>query len=358
MSMLKKWMSAQCSYEIQDDGSIITDGTVHNKITGTAMGGILGVSPFSTPFQMACSLLGLGREDIGDKPAVKAGKVLETTVIDFAKENWADVTFIPAKSLFEERTGDHDTWESDFEDTVFAGHVDGMAFGPDRAVCVLEVKTSSNLESWENGVPEYYQLQVGLYNRFMAQQDHAYVLLGIMNPEALRDPRSWVPSTENVALFRMDIDQQAMDEKLAQAKAWYDEYILNNRTPPYDPTNARDVELFNHLRGITVDLSFIQDDLDRIAELDAELDAVDKETKAIRDEREDLRNKVKDYMLSHNLILIESTTGGFKGVISESVRRSISADLLEKDGIDPEPYTVRSVSKSFSVKKNKEIKVE
>ena len=61
--MARKYLAPTCSYEISD-GTIRTDGSVHNKVTGTSMAGILGLSPWSSPFQVACALLGLGREDI------------------------------------------------------------------------------------------------------------------------------------------------------------------------------------------------------------------------------------------------------------------------------------------------------
>ena len=340
----------QCSYEV-DGRRIVTDKSVAHKVTGTSMGGILKVSPWSTPFQVACNLLGLAREDISGKPSVEAGKILEPVVISYADENYSKHgQFLPANIVFGERTGDHDTWASDFEDEVFAGHVDGAVIKDDGSDYILEIKTSSNLDSWVDGVPSYYYWQVALYNEFLSKKDKAYVVLGIMDDFARRNPYCWMPTPRNVVMYEMSIDRKSVQTVLEKVREWYAEFILNGVTPEYDPENPGDVEMYNHL----VNLAQTQDEVkDKLKEYNGLLMRIDETESTIQAQyarRDQLKDELKDYLVSHNLNSLE-IDGGIKGVITQSTRKTISKNLLMEAGIDPDQYSTETVSKSFTIKR-------
>ena len=55
--MSRKWVAPKCKYEMKGD-YVQTDGTYREKISGTSMGGIMGVSPYATPFTTTAKLLG------------------------------------------------------------------------------------------------------------------------------------------------------------------------------------------------------------------------------------------------------------------------------------------------------------
>lgn len=112
--------SPKCTFTV-DGAHIVSDGSVRNKVTGTSMAGILGCSPFSSPFQIACALLGVCRENLDGKPAIETGKVLEPVIIDYLGRTYPDKGFfLPAEDVYEKRAGDHDSWESDFKDDVLS----------------------------------------------------------------------------------------------------------------------------------------------------------------------------------------------------------------------------------------------
>ena len=235
----RKYKEPKCSFSLEDC-CVKTDNSVHNKVTGTAMAGILGMSPFNTPFQQACALLGVCREDLDGKPAIEIGKALEEKIIEYVGERYPEYgMFVPCKDLpeIEKRKGDHDTWGSDFDDETFGGHVDGMVYDQDLNEYILEIKTTSNYKSWENGVPDYYKLQVELYNHFMTKKDKAYVAVALVNGVTKATVSDWEPNDDNVFLFQMPIDDAKFEETLAKVKDWYETYILKGITPPYDPQN-------------------------------------------------------------------------------------------------------------------------
>ena len=337
------------------DGPIIRlePGSEVHKVSGTSMAGILGVSPWSTPFQVACNLMGLGQEDISDKPAVKVGIALEGRIIDYADKVYSNQfgMFQSAEEAFEKRVGDHDAWTSDFEDDYFAGHVDGIVMADDGTDYILEVKTSGNMESWLEGVPMYYYLQVALYNHFITKQDKAYVVLGIVNENTYRDYNSWIPNKETVTIWPLEIDQEAFEATLDEVREWYDKYVLQGMTPPYDPENDGDVELYNHLVNIASDYSDMQELVDYYKKVCDEIDAREADIKDKYDLREDLKARLKDYMDANDLKSIDAAeTEGVRMVLSGQTRSSWDEAAMVRDGIDVDKYKKTKLVKTCSLK--------
>lgn len=331
-----------------------TDGSVRDKITGTMIGAILGKSPFSSPFRVACDLLGVGREDLDGKSEVEIGKYLEPILIDYCAERYSDIgAFVKAEEVFGKRSGDHSTWPSDWDDPLFAGHLDGVVVRDDGNY-VLEVKTTGNIEAWENGVPENYLLQVALYNHFMYQKDKAYVILGLVGDEDRKDITKWVSTDDNTMLFEVEMDPEAITEAMNAVTEWYADYIAKDRTPDLDQTNPRDMEFWSHLKAISSTDTEIQDNLDLLETLSADLDAKIAEIKPLKEQVEELEKKIKEYMVTSKKMELVTTTGAMRGVLTRSVRTSIDRKKLVLAGIDPEPYTVRTEVNSFSFKKTKD----
>lgn len=327
-------------------------GSELHKVSGTSMGGILGVSPWSTPFQVACNLLGLGQEDISDKPAVKVGIALESKIIKYADKAYSQFgMFAPAEEVFVKREGDHATWTSDFEDEYFAGHVDGIVSDDDGVDRILEIKTSSNMESWVDGVPIYYYYQVALYNHFITKQDTAYVVLGVVNENTYRDYNSWVANENTVRLFPLEIDQEGFSKVLDEVRQWYDKYIANGMTPPYDPENPGDVELYNHLVNISRDYTEVQKLVDEYKSLCDEIDNKEAEIKDKYDAREDIKARLKEYAEANCLKQIDSpTTENLRVVLSVQSRASWDEAMMVSDGIDTSKYKKSKTVKTLSLK--------
>lgn len=333
---------------------IVTDGSVKNKVSGTAMAGILGVSPWSTPFQVACNLLGLAREDISDKPAVKVGTYLEPKIIAYADKVYGPEygSFLMAEEVYEKRHGDHDSWVSDFESETFAGHVDGIVFAENGENYILEIKTSGNLDSWKDGVPEYYYWQVALYNEFLCKKGHAYVVLGMVNENTYRDYNSWVPNENTVAMFKMDIDQADVQARMRDIEEWYARYILNGETPEYDPHNPGDVEMYNHLVNLSQSVDEVAELIEQYGEIDDMIAIAEASNLELYNKRDLLKEHIKSYLSAHKLNSLSSTNGTFIGKIGTQNRTKFDEDAMYKDGIDVNKYKVKSEVKTFSIKKN------
>ena len=205
---MSDWLVPKVTQYDIEDNRIKTDGVYRQKLTGTGMGGILGVSPYATPFSVTSRLLGVWDEDIGDKPAVKVGRLLEDRILDYIIKRHSDRgNIFKAEELYSERKGNHADWKSDIEDDVFAGHVDGIV-SMDGSDYILEVKTARDPSAWLNGPPEHYMLQVMLYNHFITKTTKAYFVLGVVGTEHYSDPNSWIPNSTNCFLFEVNIDRE------------------------------------------------------------------------------------------------------------------------------------------------------
>ena len=344
-------------FVIDGDRVRIAPGSEVHKVSGTSMGGILGVSPWATPFTVACNLMGLGIEDISDKPAVKVGIALEGKIIDYADKTYPNVgSFFPAEKIFEKRAGDHDAWVSDFEDDTFAGHVDGIVMNDDGDF-ILEVKTSSNMEAWADGVPRYYQLQTLLYNHFITKRDKVYFVLGKVNENTYGDYHTWIANENTVALFEVPVDHVAEEEILQEVREWYAEYVLNGVTPPYDPNNPIDVELFEHLRNISGSVDEKKRLLSEYRRLRLEIDAHEADIKDKYDACEAIRVQLKDYLDANGiseLVAEDKDDNGMpvtaKAVMQVQNRKGLDELRMEKDGIDLNKYRTTKQVKIMKLK--------
>lgn len=348
------YSSPECGFKVVGN-HIETDGSIKHKVSGTSMAGILGVSPWNTPFQMACALLGLAREDISGSPAVRVGVALEEPIIRYAEKAYPEYgTFCTAEEVYEKRVGDHDSWVSDFEDDVFAGHVDGIVFKDDGTDYILEIKTSRNLDSWKDGVPEYYRLQVSLYDHFITKQGKAYVVLGMVNENTYKDYNSWIPNSKTVAMFEMTVPED-FEETLSKVRGWYDTYIAQGITPDYDPTNKGDVELYNHLVNLTRDIDTVKKDVTRYGEVLSQIEQAEASIQNLYDEREFLKASLKAYLTSHSLSSLDDDNleGGGKVVLGTQNREEWDLEAMKRDGIDPKMYKISKQTKTFSYKKRK-----
>lgn len=348
------YSSPECGFKVVGN-HIETDGSIKHKVSGTSMAGILGVSPWNTPFQMACALLGLAREDISGSPAVRVGVALEEPIIRYAEKAYPEYgTFCTAEEVYEKRVGDHDSWVSDFEDDVFAGHVDGIVFKDDGTDYILEIKTSRNLDSWRDGVPEYYRLQVSLYDHFITKQGKAYVVLGMVNENTYKDYNSWIPNSKTVAMFEMTVPED-FEETLSKVRGWYDTYIAQGITPDYDPTNKGDVELYNHLVNLTRDIDTVKKDVTRYGEVLNQIEQAEASIQNLYDEREFLKASLKAYLTSHSLSSLDDDNieGGGKVILGTQNREEWDLDAMKRDGIDPKKYKISKQTKTFSYKKRK-----
>lgn len=337
----RKWSAPELPYRIEG-GRVLTDGTHVQKITGTSMGGLLNLSPWATPFSASTKLMGVWDEDIGDKPQVVAGKLLEGRIIDYVCANYRG-QYYHAEDIYGKREGAHKDWASDFEDEVYAGHIDGIVT-VDGEDYILEVKTTSpnGAKGWEQHPPEYYLWQVYLYNAFLTKKDKAYMALGVIDPQFYGNPNAWIPDKSNTFLFEVPIDQKMVNETLEKLRAVYNETIRKGISLPAGD-NEIDNEVLQHLRDIQMESEDIQ-------KLVKEYVTIKKQNQAYLDmnrenieKEEELKARVKDILTTNDL----NRAGDVK--ITTSVRKSFDFKTADVDGFDYSKYLKTTTVNTLNV---------
>ena len=134
------------------------------KLTGTRFATILGLNPWSTPFEIWCEVTRTYQKPFEDTIYTIAGKTIEPKQAEYMKQtyfmsNLVTPTDIWGKDYFRQTYGDFFR-----ESPVLGGMWDYLLYGKDgKPTTVLEMKTSKRVEDWKDDIPEYYALQAALY---------------------------------------------------------------------------------------------------------------------------------------------------------------------------------------------------
>ena len=129
------------------------------KITATRFATILGLNPWSSPFEVWCEITKTYQKPFEDTIYTIAGKTIEPKQIDYMRKaygmyNLKTPTDIYGADYFKK------TWGDFFHDTkVLGGMWDSLLVDENgKPEAVLEFKTTKRAEDWVNDVPEYYAL--------------------------------------------------------------------------------------------------------------------------------------------------------------------------------------------------------
>ena len=350
MDVMRDKMKA---YEKTEDGFRTLEPTDKVRISGTQLAGIVGLSPWATPYSVAVDLLGMYyNDDIGNLPALKAGKYLEPVIL-----NYLDKTNIlpntQAEVLFPGyEQGPHNQWKPHFTDDVFTGHIDGIAGHVENAYDgfgIVECKTTTNESAWDwdnNIPPTYYWLQASLYAHFFGYDD-IYFVVGILTHEEQEHPEDFtpnaipnydsnVPSRLNVRVMKCPVYPE-FDSVLDKAREFYDTYLRPGVLPTPDPNSKIDTELMAVLEAqICTDDDAIPkftewlELSERIAEMQKEADVYKKFLTA--------------YLETHKRKGI--TNGNTSYVLTDYTRNNVDTDRMKKDGIY-EQYITKTTYKVF-----------
>lgn len=234
--------------EIDDDDKIVIfDQYRRKKISGTKLGPILGLSDLSTPFKVSLELAGIYPGDPRNK-YIDAGNVLEPVIRNYVRRNASSL--LPSQlgispevqiTVEEPVPREKCSYDHFHDNKMFGGLVDGYIGYSGRRQAVLEIKTSHDREKWldDEGnvtkIPETYMMQAGLYAQ-LSGLDRIIFAVGFLKDEDYDRPGQWVPGPENCAVI--GVDRPDMAKPMADAEAWYHQYIDKGETPEWTDADA------------------------------------------------------------------------------------------------------------------------
>lgn len=219
------------------------------KLTGTRFATILGLNPWSTPFEIWCEVTRTYQKPFEDTIYTIAGKTIEPKQAEYMKQtyfmsNLVTPTDIWGKDYFRQTYGDFFR-----ESPVLGGMWDYLLYGKDgKPTTVLEMKTSKRVEDWKDDIPEYYALQAALY-AYLLGVDEVIMVASFLEPKDYDNPEKFVCSGKNTITrpFKMSERYPDFEKKYVKpALKWWKDYVESGISPAFD--ERKDAEILKALR--------------------------------------------------------------------------------------------------------------
>lgn len=219
------------------------------KLTGTRFATILGLNPWSTPFEIWCEVTRTYQKPFEDTIYTIAGKTIEPKQAEYMKQtyfmsNLVTPTDIWGKDYFRQTYGDFFR-----ESPVLGGMWDYLLYGKDgKPTTVLEMKTSKRVEDWKDDIPEYYALQAALY-AYLLGVDEVIMVASFLEPKDYDAPEKFVCSGENTITRPFKVSERYPDfEKkyVKPAMKWWKDFVESGISPAFD--ERKDAEILKALR--------------------------------------------------------------------------------------------------------------
>lgn len=326
------------------------------KVSGTKFGAILGVNPWSDPFEQWCAITRTWEKPYEETIYTAAGKVIEGKQANYMEKSYGmnliRPTDIYGADPFKATYGDF------FKDNkLFSGMWDFLQKGEDEKPCaVLEMKTTKRAEDWKDGsIPPQYAHQAALY-AWLLGLDNVIMVCSFLSPSDYDHPEAYVPSVKNTITVEFKVSERYPDfaDKVKQVEKWWAQYVETGVSPIYD--EKKDAEILAALRTTTVEPDHDFDALVAEAEsLRAYLDA----QKAALAERTKRLEALQEIIKQHGMEAFGEgdTHAEIRGThyvwtVAKSETKSIDKDALEADGLLSK-YEVAKPKYVMTVKENK-----
>lgn len=339
-----KWLDSK---QIQ-----ITPPKRTKKVTGTRFATILGLNPWSTPFEMWCAITKTYEKPFEDTIYTIAGKTIEPKQAEYMKKSYGMDLITPTdrygQDYFNKTLGDFFP-----ENPYFGGMWDYLGVDENGTVdTVLEMKTTKRIEDWQNDAPEYYALQAALY-AYLLGVDNVIMVASFLEEKDYEDPSKFVPNIKNTITVEFKVSERYPDfeRMVAEVKSWWGEYVTGGISPVYD--EKKDAEILAALRthNLTPDT-----DIDAlIKEAEGLKKEVDMTAAAIADKEKRLK-EISDIIKEHAMTQfrdgdkkVEIKGSTYTWTVSRSETTTIDKKALEADGL-LEKYQKKSEQYRMTVK--------
>lgn len=328
------------------------------KLTGTRFATILGLNPWSTPFEIWCEVTRTYQKPFEDTIYTIAGKTIEPKQAEYMKQtyfmsNLVTPTDIWGKDYFRQTYGDFFR-----ESPVLGGMWDYLLYGKDgKPTTVLEMKTSKRVEDWKDDIPEYYALQAALY-AYLLGVDEVIMVASFLEPKDYDAPEKFVCSGENTITRPFKVSERYPDfEKkyVKPALKWWKDFVESGISPAFD--ERKDAEILkalrtNNLSPETDMAALVKEAEDLKAKLDAHAAEVAEDEK---------RYKVLTDMIKKAAIAqfrdgdkkVSIAGSAYNWEVSRTSTTKIDRDAMKADGILAK-YTTTEDSYRISPKALKE----
>lgn len=244
-------------------------------IGGTDLAVILGVSPWTTPLQLAQSKRGQGDEKI-DNWNMARGRGMEPLILDWWTEAVGAHLYRPIPFM------------RDLERPWMVGSLDGIVVLPDETLAVVDAKSVNDSE-WDD-IPIQYVCQMQWYMH-LTGIPRAYLIVSHYGKEP-------VP-------YLVEYDRETMEAASVKVAEWWQRHVVQGVDPDPTTDDERIAVYTERLRGKTLAVQATEEQM----ALAALIDQVADEERAAKARAAELKAKMLEAMVCMGASKIEWPTG-------------------------------------------------
>jgi predicted phage-related endonuclease len=317
------------------------------KITGTRFAAILGLNPWSSPFEVWCDMTGTYKIPFEDSKYTIAGKVIEPKVIAYLDEKYhygkQSKRVLKDPDEYFGKTKEQMHFDHFPENKVFGGMWDART-----KTIVYELKTTKRVEDWMHGskldAPIYYKLQGALY-AYLLGLDRFRMVLSVVEEKDYEHPEDFEPTPENTSVidYRISTEFPQFEQYIETCNEWLENYITTPISPEW--TNGRnDTEIVKALTTAhtspkgdddsqTNRITVIMDEIEPLqAEIDATAELIADKEKRLKKLKEQLKPELQKQMKdSDKKIVLDGFDYLFE--LSKIPASGVDTDQLKADGL-------------------------
>lgn len=323
------------------------------KLTATRFATVLGLNPWSTPFEVWCEITRTYQKPFEETIYTAAGKTIEPKQAQFMKKSYFMTNIVTPTDIYGEDYFNRTYGDFFKDEPVFGGMWDYLLFDENKKpVTVLEMKTTKRAEDWAKDIPEYYALQAALY-AYLLGVDDVIMVASFLSDKDYKDPSQFVPSAKNTITVPFKVSERYPEFKklVKKAEKWWKDHVETGISPAFD--EKADAEILKELRTNTLNPeSDIEALLREGEELKAEIDRLSAPIEPLEKRLKVVTDIIKQHALAQ-------FRGGDKKVsirgekyewnVSRSETSEIDKDGLKADGLLAK-YTRAKVSYRITTK--------
>ena len=308
------------------------------KLTATRFATVLGLNPWSTPFEVWCAVTRTYEKPFEDTIYTVAGKTIEPKQAAYMADQYFWKTLISptdkyGADYFKKTFGDFfPDWD------VIGGMWDYLFVDKeDKPTTVLEMKTTKRAEDWSEDIPEYYALQAALY-AFMLGVDEVIMVASFLDEKDYDDPAKFVCSPNNTITRKFLVSERYPHferDYVKPALKWWQEHVVKGVSPEFDEKKDADILKVLRTNNLTpeTDLAALVTEAE---ELKAKLDAHAAEIKEDEDRYKVVTDMIKQAAVKQfrdgdKNVSVPGTR--FTWVVNRQTTETVDKKKLKEDGL-------------------------
>lgn len=307
------------------------------KLTATRFATVLGLNPWSTPFEVWCEITRTYQKPFEETIYTAAGKTIEPKQAQFMKKSYFMTNIVTPTDIYGEDYFNRTYGDFFKDEPVFGGMWDYLLFDENKKpVTVLEMKTTKRAEDWAKDIPEYYALQAALY-AYLLGVDDVIMVASFLSDKDYKDPSQFVPSAKNTITVPFKVSERYPEFKklVKKAEKWWKDHVETGISPAFD--EKADAEILKELRTNTLNPeSDIEALLREGEELKAEIDRLSAPIEPLEKRLKVVTDIIKQHALAQfrdgdKKVSIRGEK--YEWNVSRSETSEIDKDGLKADGL-------------------------